>query len=684
MPPALEKEASFWEARNIARKSLVAFIIGASIATHMQNTMKATAVFFGVVVCSFGTSALARMTDVFFGVTEKHRQRAFNIFISTLSVLSMMHYLILALRCTADGRLRWLFADADWRFEEVPILRVAQNRMMRGGIPLHVAQTLDLPLIATPAGMDPRWAKSTAIFNLIIFGIIVIAIEFMSCKNCTQEDLDDRRASLTMDTYAILSSFGICYFSCVPGASISNDFVNLLRAGRSADSVLNHILKNSIAGAACLLEMDQETTPTSCSCGKGERLQQALEQLYKTMRWCSSRQVMVDLSAGRYQTSQNPLDVGTFLLSLCHDSAPFVCEDLTASLREKNDVVISFDEKMARLALENAISNAIAHGDRKSITLRAEFHENGLGEIIFTVENELPPDAVDLRTEDLEAVKIAAMRDIAGFRGGDKPGTTTPPARRPSMGRGLRLIRPSVAAGGSFDLKSSTSSRAGLRHIGRACTAAGGSFDLLMSEDTNPKVVMRIVLPATLTQRDALKSDAAASASLATPSSATMEVPDGLRICVIDDSKMICKGYERMVLPKLKADKSTSIVSCPLSKVDVDNFVDEVIGKGPSGHQPADIVILDQHIELQGGMTMYGTDLAHDLRSTHAFGGLVLIRSANSSEDDRKGYMKSEEVDGCLGKDQSHKEMVQSLRVAYAEKRQRLPSPWMHAAAVDF
>ena len=135
--------------------------------------------------------------------------------------------------------------------------------------------------------------------------------------------------------------------------------------------------QNSIAGAACLLEMDQETTPTSCSCGKGERLQQALEQLYKTMRWCSSRQVMVDLSAGRYQTSQNPLDVGTFLLSLCHDSAPFVCEDLTASLREKNDVVISFDEKMARLALENAISNAIAHGDRKSITLRAEFHENG-------------------------------------------------------------------------------------------------------------------------------------------------------------------------------------------------------------------------------------------------------------------------------------------------------------------
>ena len=62
---------------------------------------------------------------------------------------------------------------------------------------------------------------------------------------------------------------------------------------------------------------------------------------------------------------------------------------------------------------------------------------------------------------------------------------------------------------------------------------------------------------------------------------------------------MICKGYERMVLPKLKADKSTSIVSCPLSKVDVDNFVDEVIGKGPRGHQPADIVILDQHIELQ-------------------------------------------------------------------------------------
>jgi hypothetical protein len=66
--------------------------------------------------------------------------------------------------------------------------------------------------------------------------------------------------------------------------------VELLRAGRSADSMLNHILKNSIAGAACLLELDQQGMLEKGD-NMSTRLEQALNQLYKTMQWCSLRQV---------------------------------------------------------------------------------------------------------------------------------------------------------------------------------------------------------------------------------------------------------------------------------------------------------------------------------------------------------------------------------------------------------
>ena len=106
----------------------------------------------------------------------------------------------------------------------------------------------------------------------------------------------------------------------------------------------------------------------------------------------------------------------------------------------------------------------------------------------------------------------------------------------------------------------------------------------------------------------------------------------------------------------------------------VEDFIGSVIGCEESSNRPADIVILDQHIELNGGESLVlGTRIAHDLRLRH-YEGLVLIRSANSNTIDCENYMSSGDVDGCLGKSQSHTELVQSIAKAYWEKQEKTSS----------
>lgn len=106
----------------------------------------------------------------------------------------------------------------------------------------------------------------------------------------------------------------------------------------------------------------------------------------------------------------------------------------------------------------------------------------------------------------------------------------------------------------------------------------------------------------------------------------------------------------------------------------MEDFISSVIGCEENSNRPADIVILDQHIELNGGESLVlGTKIAHDLRLRH-YEGLILIRSANSNTIDCENYLSSGEVDVCLGKSQSHTELVQSIAKAYWEKHEKTSS----------
>jgi hypothetical protein len=67
---------------------------------------------------------------------------------------------------------------------------------------------------------------------------------------------------------------------------------------------------------------------------------------------------------------------------------------------------------------------------------------------------------------------------------------------------------------------------------------------------------------------------------------------------------------------------------------------------------------------------VFGTDIARELRARD-FNGLVLIRSANSSDLDAQKYMADGSVNATLGKAESHKDMAQKIRVAFVQHKRK-------------
>jgi hypothetical protein len=129
--------------------------------------------------------------------------------------------------------------------------------------------------------------------------------------------------------------------------------------------VLNHVLKNSVAEAASLIELELSRERET------QNLKSALERLYRTMSWCASRQVMVDLSSGKYRSTHTTVIISKFLGIVASTDTTLI--DNTPLATRQEEFEIAFDEKLALLAVENAKTNAISHGDDHGITISADF-----------------------------------------------------------------------------------------------------------------------------------------------------------------------------------------------------------------------------------------------------------------------------------------------------------------------
>eukprot|EP00613_Pedinella_sp_CCMP2098_P064427 CAMPEP_0171987764 /NCGR_PEP_ID=MMETSP0993-20121228/275557_1 /TAXON_ID=483369 /ORGANISM="non described non described, Strain CCMP2098" /LENGTH=226 /DNA_ID=CAMNT_0012640715 /DNA_START=155 /DNA_END=835 /DNA_ORIENTATION=+ len=214
----------------------------------------------------------------------------------------------------------------------------------------------------------------------------------------------------------------------------------------------------------------------------------------------------------------------------------------------------------------------------------------------------------------------------------------------------------------------SNSTNSGLAHVTLACKGAGGSFSLYMGSE-GKSVIVRMKVPAKkLKQLNDSVPRLQAKRSSSRPELKT--VFPGLRVCCIDDSKILCKGYTKLLLPLMQADMVNSTVICPTSPEDVESFVEAVLAGNTASNltgKAADIVVLDQNIDISNLRTVYGTDVALTLK-TRGYNGLILLRTGNLSPDDKKAYMASGAVHGWLGKDTNHATTATQIFEEYSRK----------------
>jgi hypothetical protein len=254
--------------------------------------------------------------------------------------------------------------------------------MRDGIIPIMVLFGLLTPIIAVPIGMNIKLARLVVVFNSLVTLNTCWHIRANMNENSDNFVIRLARFRINMLTFALLTFAG--YYSCFPAAEIGDAFVKRMDSDIQADAILNNVLKNSIAGAACLIEMeqdDQELYPCQ-HCGIRHRLTQARHQLLHSMRWCMSRQVLVDLASGSYQSIKTSVDLPLFLKEVGNVHGH--CESIISTSTDNGSGVessVKFDEEMARVALENALFNAAAHKDGGMVTLTA--HVCKLGEVFF-------------------------------------------------------------------------------------------------------------------------------------------------------------------------------------------------------------------------------------------------------------------------------------------------------------
>jgi signal transduction histidine kinase len=262
--------------------------------------------------------------------------------------------------------------------------KTSVERMKRGEIPLSLTFNTLITLVAAPASFSVSNAQSISLFNVFAFlGVVgVVAVRALAsplradCSINLQALTDENWSAFSHDITFILLLFIVAHYTSTSRTKHSSEVEEMLRSSREADNVLNHILKNSMASVGTLLEIEMKESDYM----RG-RLHEAAAELHRAMSWCASRQVLMSLSAGTYQTCLSPVNIADFVEDLAIDPKKllFACNDV----QKFENATVAFDEKMARIALENAKTNALAHGDGGMLELKVTFIPEQPSEKLF-------------------------------------------------------------------------------------------------------------------------------------------------------------------------------------------------------------------------------------------------------------------------------------------------------------
>ena len=392
-----------------------------------------------------------------------------------------------------------------------------------------------------------------------------------------------------------------------------------LKDGQSADSVLNHMLKNCMADASGCLDLVSRQQLTE---KHTFLLSKASDILFRGMWWCKSREALLRLVSGQYKIEVSSVNIRQF--------AEDCVRGRDVALLECPHQQCELDPMVCNVILDNAVTNAIRHGcpTNPRVTMSVELSD--------PIYNEGPAAGRPVRSSTNSSAGVV-------------PVSSRPMRARFLVTNRANLKKPALTSRWSTQQpkksppkassRSTLSDGLGLNHISMAANACGMVAEL-WQHDTDIFFELSFDTMATPPgPNDAVQH-------------LNVVFPPALNILGLDDSG-IARESLRMNLEQAIPDAEVAMYGKDLDEVE--QFKQDSLEK-------ADILVLDEHVDMPG-VELRGSSIVKELTAA-GFQGFVCIRSGDSTLADRAWSIGSG-AHWHVGKEVPIREMIRQLHVEY-------------------
>ena len=381
-----------------------------------------------------------------------------------------------------------------------------------------------------------------------------------------------------------------------------------LKDGQTADSVLNHMLKNTMADASGCIDLYCQERPHGEDV---DLLSKASNGLFRGMWWCKLREAVLRMVAGQYESEPEVVNLHQFAEDFVRGrDVEFECP-LHA---------VMLDPMACNVILDNAVTNATRHGCRTNpevkLTMRVseQSHNADAATIDSPIESEMP---VEVR------FTVTNRADLS------RPAVKHWSTQQPNEPQQSKSPNSPVLSDGL-----------GLSHIWMVANRADMVAELWQNED--------MVHFELYFQTTALPPDT----SLLPQRAGIVSLTPRWEVLGLDDSGIARKS---LLMNLEKALPNANVQMYGKDAAEVEEFERAALER-------ADVIILDQNIDVDG-QELYGSTILTKLRK-RGYRGFACVRSGNSAQADNDLSLKSG-AQWHVGKEVPIPEMIRQLRREY-------------------
>ena len=390
------------------------------------------------------------------------------------------------------------------------------------------------------------------------------------------------------------------------------------RDAQHADSVLNHILKNTMADAlGCIEFFCRNPNPNTSALSK------ACDILFRGMWWCKLRVAMLRIVAGCYETQRDAVDLKKFAEEFVRG------RDTTLQCPPG---AVHLDSTACNIILDNAVTNAMRHGcpGDPQVKLAITVSER------IVVQSNVEASLDDIM--DCGCVPDAGPKPVTvRFRV-----TNQADPSRPALSQSWSS-QDEVQALPTDSSRPTLSDGLGLQHIRMVANSCDMIADL-WQEGARVCFELRV---------DTTTADSAVITSNAEPLHVSCPFPPMLTILGLDDSDIARQTLQFHFETEIPSALRVAMYGKDVEEVE--QFKQDALENG-------DILIVDENVDVPGEEQL-GSTVVKELMAA-GYDGFACIRSGNSEDADIELSLASG-AHWHVGKEVRMRDMIGQLRGEY-------------------